>query len=241
MEKLRYNQSFYLPLEQIKATAVPPQFMPEDFEYIRRQILDQRSLNSSNRTNTVTISLVYEAANTLLRSLEYIGKVCVYGIDILIFDSLSPNDAERYKDMFDNVNRHIDYAKPFVIIFAKCTQPEYDIELNRLVLVNGHIMCLFYYDVSQANYVFYQEFYACDVLTDYGGGTSGIMVDFRYENVIPLNPNGIAYYHENFPLPTLYRHDIQTRFIRCAIDRYRESIHQTGAHHDGGNKHVNPN
>lgn len=230
MDKLRYHSSFSLPGKPMKKEIEAKQFQPEDFEYIRRQILDQRSLNSSDRTNNVTVSLIYEATNTILKALEYISRVCVYNITISVFDSLTSSDLDRYVPLLEHIREldlSIDISSGFAIVIADCSQMEYDVELKQYLAIDGKIVNVFYYDTVAKNYMFHQDFQAKNIITESDEGVNHTHINHVYINRIPLNANGIAYYHENFPLPTLYQLDIQSSFVDNVIKDYRKSI-QTG-------------
>lgn len=232
MNKLRYHSSFYLPEKPTQKEIGIKQFQPEDFEYIRRQILDQRSLNSSERTNNVTVSLIYEATNTFLKALEYISRVCIYGITISVFDSLTLSDLDHYVPLMEYIREldlPIDISSGFAIIVADCSQMEYDNDLKQYIAINGKIVNLFYYDTVEKNYIFHQEFQAKNIIAESDNGVTQTHISHIYTNRISLNSNGIAYYHENFPMPTLYQIMIQSSFVDNILQEYKKTIITTEA------------
>lgn len=183
---------------------------PSDIDYLRRQILTGRAVNSEGGINTDSLSSLYEAAKTLLTVIEHT-------LSIFKFNSIEIRIEEK---QIESPTQSITSAEPVYSTMDSYVQIVLEgfafVETN---YVNAKVVSVPIRGIleftpphtdaistSQNNYLFHILF--VDARTDIPDESRS-----KYEQWNQRNPNMILSYQDNFPMPTVFVEMIQSEFI----------------------------
>ena len=194
-------------------------FTNDDFMYLIKKVISSRAAMSDNKQITIVNSGLFEAVKTMLMAISYLSPILnINQINIFIDDQKMSNDYKSPSAVDCGTVKN----GTSVVKFTAKIDPSY---YTNDIISGSTICCLANTEiVGVLSFTQFGENNTCNSkFDDYYSVQNPDEDDDSsthpvYLNSYELNSNGIYYYSENYPMPSIYLETIEDKFIKPIID-----------------------
>ena len=196
-------------------------FTNDDFMYLIKKVISSRAAMSDNKQVTVINSGLFEAVKTMLMAISYLSSILNINHINIFIDDQKMSDEYKYPTAIDDI---ITKNGTSVVKFTAKIDPSYyidDIISGKAIgyLANIEITGILTFTQFNENSIHWSGFTDSYSVHDLTKEEEKDENDYPvYMNSYKLNSNGIYYYSENYPMPSVYLETIEDKFIRSIID-----------------------